>query len=70
MLEGLMAINYLGESFSLADISDGSHRTPTIRRCEMMARLAGIEQYARANGWSADLYTLTTPSRLHAFLNS
>jgi len=70
MLEGLIAVNDLGESFSLAEIADGSNSNPRIRRCEMMARLAGIEQYARANGWSADHYTLTTPSRFHAFLSS
>ncbi|MDH3611967.1 MAG: replication endonuclease [Gammaproteobacteria bacterium] len=70
MLEGLMAINDLGEAFSLAEIADSSNSNPKIRRCEMMARVAGIEQYAQANGLSADLYTLTAPSRFHAFLSS
>ena len=70
MLEGLLAINDLGEAFSLAEIADSSNSNPKIRRCEMMARVAGIEQYAQANGWCADLYTLTTPSRFHAFLSS
>ena len=70
MLEGLVAVNDLGESFSLAEISDSSNSNPKIRRCEMMARLAGIEEYARANNWAADFYTLTTPSRFHAFFTS
>lgn len=70
MLEGLLAVNDLGESLSLAEISDRTNSNPKVRRCEMMARLAGIEEYARANDWVADFYTLTTPSRFHAFFTS
>ena len=65
MLEELIAINDLGEAFSLADISDRNVSNPKVRRCEVIARLAGLEGYARENHLVADLYTLTVPSRFH-----
>lgn len=65
MLEGLLAINDLGEAFSLAEISDRNISNPKIRRCEVMARLAGLEEFARGTRLVCDHYTLTVPSRFH-----
>ena len=64
-LKSMAAVNDLGEYFPLDKLVDASVSNPKVRRCELMARLAGLELDCRKSGLIADYYTLTTPSRFH-----
>ncbi|MDR6348508.1 replication endonuclease [Pantoea sp. SORGH_AS_0659] len=55
-----------GERTSLADKVDGSVANPAVRRAELMVRMRGFEDLAKAQGMVGDFYTLTAPSRYHA----
>ena len=64
-LKSMVAINDYGEFFTLDQLADASVSNPSIRRSELMARLAGLESNSRNGGLVGDLYTMTTPSRFH-----
>jgi len=55
-----------GERSSLAEKVDGSIANPAIRRAELMVRMRGFEDLAKAQGLTGDFYTLTAPSKYHA----
>ena len=55
-----------GERSSLAEKVDGSIANPAIRRAELMVRMRGFEDLAKAQGLIGDFYTLTAPSKYHA----
>ncbi|MDF7662383.1 replication endonuclease [Erwiniaceae bacterium L1_54_6] len=55
-----------GERSSLAEKVDGSIANPAIRRAELMVRMRGFEDLAKAQGLCGDFYTLTAPSKYHA----
>ncbi|MDU6431713.1 MAG: replication endonuclease [Pantoea sp.] len=55
-----------GERTSLADKVDGSVANPAVRRAELMARMRGFEDLAKADGLAGDFYTLTAPSKYHS----
>jgi len=67
-LESMVAINDYGEFFTLDRLADASVSNPSVRRSELMARLAGLESNSRDGGLVGDLYTMTTPSRFHCTL--
>lgn len=65
MLEAVQAINDEGDEFTLAELADVSVSNPAIRRSELMVRMRGFEDYARARGHVARAFTLTCPSWMH-----
>jgi len=66
VLESLLAVNELGDSYTLLELSELSVSNPVIRRSELMTRLAGYELYAEQEGYVPYFLTLTCPSRFHA----
>ncbi len=66
VLEGMLAVNELGQEFTLEQLAASSISNPRIRRCEMMARIAGFEQVANDLDHVGAFYSLTTPSCMHA----
>lgn len=65
MLEAVEAVNDDGDAYTLAELSDVSVSNPAIRRSELMVRMRGFEDYAKARGHVARAYTLTCPSWMH-----
>ncbi|CAI1630574.1 replication endonuclease [Serratia entomophila] len=54
-----------GERFSLIDKVMASVSNPEIRRMELMAMIAGVEQAAATRGDKGMFITITTPSKYH-----
>jgi hypothetical protein len=65
LLEALIAVNQLGEEYTLAELQALSVSNPKHRRAELMVRLAGFEAEAKRLGYVAEFYTLTCHSCMH-----
>ena len=59
ILEAMVAVNELGDQVSLMELAEASVSNPRIRRCELMARMAGFEQIAQDLGHVGEFYSLT-----------
>ncbi|PLY16636.1 MAG: replication endonuclease [Sedimenticola sp.] len=66
ILESLVAVNELDDSYTLQELADLSVSNPVILRNEMMTRIMGTELFADTEGFLAFFLTLTCPSRFHA----
>ena len=67
LLESLVAINQTtGEMIPMDELAAQSLSNPANRRMALMARIKGIEQYAKTKGQKALFLTVTCPSRMHA----
>src|SRR5690606_28397056 len=50
LLTERLAVNDEGQEYTLQELADLSVSNPEIRRCELMVRIAGFEQVAKARG--------------------
>lgn len=64
-LANVEAVNQNGECYSLLELAELSVANPTIRRGELMTRIAGFEECARELGHAAEFWTATAPSEFH-----
>ena len=55
---------------SLQDVINSSSTSGEQQAAELMVRIRGTEEIAKANGHSCEFYTMTAPSRFHAVLGS
>ncbi|MDP1595487.1 MAG: replication endonuclease [Methylotenera sp.] len=68
-MENSILTNELGQEFTLQELAENSLANPANRRAELMVRIRGTEELSKALGHKAVLYTITTPSRMHARLS-
>ena len=66
LLKMMVAINELGEEFTLEELQENSVSNPKLRRLELMTRIAGLDEYAKKHGYIGMFYTITCPSKMHS----
>lgn len=59
-------VNQNGQTYTLLELYKKSIACPRIRKAELMTRIRGFEEVARELGHAGELYTLTSPSKMHA----
>ena len=69
ILEEVIAVNELGQEYTLAELSELGVSNPAIRRGELMTRIAGFEQYAQKHNHIGVFWTITCPSKMHSALS-
>ncbi|WP_331346547.1 replication endonuclease [Cellvibrio sp. UBA7661] len=67
LLASLEAENDLGQVFNLLDLAKRGISNLVNRRNEMMTRISGLEGYAKDQAHVAVFYTMTAPSKYHAY---
>lgn len=70
MLQSMVAVSDAGDQLELWDVVQASQANPTLRRNELMTRLAGFEEVAQQEGHVAEFITLTCPSAFHRTLSN
>lgn len=68
-MEETEAENEAGDVFRLAELVEKGVSSPAIRRAELMTRVKGFEDFAKAMEHEAVFVTWTCPSRMHARLS-
>ncbi len=68
-LQAVELENEWGQRFTLEQLAELSIANPSIRRGELMTRIAGFENCAKALGHVGEFVTLTCPSEYHARLS-
>ncbi|GAA6173912.1 replication endonuclease [Colwellia sp. KU-HH00111] len=62
-------VNEDGQTYTLLDVYKNSVSNPRIRKAELMTRIRGFEEVATQMGHAGEFYTLTSPSKYHAYSN-
>jgi hypothetical protein len=70
LLDHMVAENQDGESFYLSELQELSISNPEVRRAELMTRIRGFEIMADRLGYQAAFWTMTCPSKYHAFYST
>ncbi len=68
-LEGWEAVNNLGQSFTLAQLSEKGVSNSDNRFAEMVVRAKGLEEISEEEGHDGWFLTLTAPSKYHPISN-
>ncbi len=61
ILEHCIAINELGQEYTLQQLAELSVSNPEIRRAELMTRIAGFDAVAQSLGQIGVFYTVSAP---------
>jgi hypothetical protein len=62
-------VNDDGQTYTLLEVYKNSVSNPRIRKAELMTRIRGFEEVATQMGHAGEFYTLTSPSKYHAYSN-
>lgn len=70
LMDEMLAENEVGDTFYLSELQDKSISNPEVRRAELMTRIRGFEILAERMNYKAAFWTITCPSKYHAFYSS